>query len=1160
MIGRLYKKDLLQSFAKSKGRFFSIFSLMMIGSLALVGLKVTTPNMQRTAQTYITETHLMDLAVMADYGLSAEDQAELRQIKGASVEFGYLTDVTIAGQDEAVRLFSSPKTLSTYRVRLGRLPETAHEVALSEQLSPSYQIGDTIHFTPSSDSPLTTDTFTVTGFVQSAELWDKEVLGQTRAGTGDLMAYGVTTEAAFDSSVYMIARLAYDELRGEPFFTETYDRKIAEHQQQLTALLADNGSQRWQVLRADAQSEIDRGRKQLTETKEQIANGEEQLAEARGALSQGQNQLEKGQELLNQGQAELARAQHQLATSQAELAQSKKQLDDSKLELERAEAELTKTSHDLAEAALALETGKQQLHMTKQQLEQTGEALKQSQLSLTAEKNQLDELAANLALDRQVWQTEVSRLEAEKQEWLVQGQDPQTIPSLVARESQLAETAQRLTQLEKNLQQGQADYQSNLTIYENERSAYQTAESQYRSALEDYDLQLAAYQEGKAAYEAGLADYQQGKADYETGLPAYQSGLASYQAGLSAYVANQSRLNQESLLISQEQDRLSSAQAELERSQSAFDHQKADAKAQIASAEKELEQATERVNQLTEPDYQVYTRQTLPGGQGYDTFKTGASAISAVGNIFPVVLYLVAALVTLTTMTRFVDEERRTIGIFKSLGFTNQAIMAKFIVYGLVASLAGTLVGVILGHTVLSSMIGNILTQKLVLGQISHSFYPGWSLVAVLLALVSAVLPTYLVVRRDLLFEKPAQLLLPKPPATGSSIWLERLTVIWKRLSFTHKVTARNIFRYKQRMLMTIFGVAGSVALLFAGLGIQSSISGVAKTQFGELLTYELILVENSRASQEDKDQLTRFLETATIAQKLPIRFFSTSETIQQTGDQTITLLVADQPQLNDFIQLRQRQTKEPLKLSDKGAIVTEKLASLYGVGIGDQLTVTLEDCPVTLTVAGISELYAGHYIYLSEAYYEKLQPKPSPPNSYLIQLKDQSPEHIKETAAEALKQHAVASVVQNTTLEMALAKTADSLSAVMLVLIALSILLAVVILYNLTTINVAERIRELSTIKVLGFHHKEVTLYIYRETIVLSLVGIMLGLGGGVYLHRLLLNMIASPSLMFQPQVALSVYLIPVLAIAVILIVLGVLINHRLRQVDMLEALKSLE
>ncbi|MFA9494022.1 ABC transporter permease [Streptococcus sp. E17BB] len=269
---------------------------------------------------------------------------------------------------------------------------------------------------------------------------------------------------------------------------------------------------------------------------------------------------------------------------------------------------------------------------------------------------------------------------------------------------------------------------------------------------------------------------------------------------------------------------------------------------------------------------------------------------------------------------------------------------------------------------------------------------------------------------------------------------------------------------------------------------------------------------------------------------------------------------MANQPQLNDFIQLRQRQTKEQLNLSDTGAIVTEKLATLYGVDLGDQLTVTLEDHSVTLTVAGISELYAGHYIYLSEAYYEKLQPKPSPPNGYLIQLKDQSPEHIKETAAEALKQHAVASVVQNTTLEMALTKTADSLSAVMLVLIALSILLAVVILYNLTTINVAECIRELSTIKVLGFHHKEVTLYIYRETIVLSLAGIMLGLGEGVYLHRLLLNMIASPSLMFQPQVALSVYLTPVFAIAVILIVLGVLINRRLRQVDMLEALKSLE
>ncbi|MGT2756115.1 FtsX-like permease family protein [Streptococcus ovuberis] len=1160
MAKRVYTKDLLQSFLKSKGRFFSIFSLMMIGSMALVALKVTTPNMQRTAQAYIEETKMVDLAVMADYGLSDQDVAELQSLEGAEVEFGYLVDATIAGRNEAVRIFSAPKKMSRYRVLAGEMPQQADQIALAQQLENRYQIGDKLTFTVADDSPLTSKTFTITGFVQSSEIWDRDSLGQTTVGTGDLAGYAVTTADAFDSPVYLIARLVYDDVAALPFYHPDYEKKIAEHQNELDHLLADNGQQRLTVLKADGQREIDKGYADIATSEKKLADGQNQLAKAQQEIASGQNQLSQGQAELVRGQEAIARVAGELEAGQVELDQSSQQLEAAKFELDLAKAELAQKAEQLADAEEKLQVGKQELEASKAQLDTARNQLDQAEATLAASKDQLDTLAGLIQTGRKEWQDGLSALEGQKQALIDQGIDPSSASDLQTLETQLAQTDQQLSSLESQYDQGFSDYQAGRQRYEQNLADYQAGQAQYKQGQEAYEASLSAYQAGKSQYEAGLAAYQQGLADYEAGQSQYEAGLSEYQSGLAGYQAGQAQLHQSSSAIAQNQAMIEEAVAKLGHSEADYARQKAEADKAIATAKKDLTAAQENLERLEEPSYKSYTRQTLPGGHGYDTFITGASAISAVGNVFPIVLYLVAALVTLTTMTRFVDEERHNAGIFKALGYSNQAIIAKFVLYGLVASLVGTAAGVFLGHTVLSSMIGNILTKKSVLGTIDRFFYPSWTLMALVLALISAVLPAYLVARRDLVKEQAAQLLQAKPPVAGASILLEKLPALWQRLSFTQKVTARNIFRYKQRMLMTILGVAGSVALLFAGLGIQSSISGVAQTQFEELVTYDLVVAENSRASESEKAEVAELLAAQSVEQAQAVRFLALTEDLGQAGEQTISVLVAEPSALAGLVNLRHRHSKTKLSLDERGAILTEKLAANYGVGIGDDVTITLEDRPISVRVAGITEMYAGHYLYLSKAYYRQVTGQEPIANSHLVALKERSAEAVRQAAADFLKRDGVTGVVQNTTLKAALTKTADSLAAVMLVLIALSVLLAVVILYNLTNINVAERIRELSTIKVLGFHNKEVTLYIYRETMVLSLVGILVGLAGGFFLHRLLLQMIAFSNIMFQPQVALYVYLVPIVAIAAILAVLGWLVNRRLRQVDMLEALKSVE
>ena len=898
---KVYWKDLLQSFTRSKGRFLSILTLMMLGSLALVGLKVTSPNIEASANAYLSTAKTFDLALMSNYGLDQADQEELEQIEGAEVEFGYLTDVTMDNGQDAIRLYSKPEKISNFQVTEGRLPQEDKEIALAAHLHDKYSLGQTITFKEkeASSSTLKEQTFTITGFVHSAEMLSQRDLGYAGSGSGTLTAYGLVMPSQFDEKVYSIARLKYKNLEGLNSFSTDYEETVKQDQEELEKLLSDNGKARLELVKKEGQVSLDKGRERIRKAQENLQEGKNRLSSAEGRLQLQENQL-----------ALLPQTQREQVASQ----------------LVRAREELTKEKEKLAEA-----------------------------------------------------------------------------------EKSISQQVEKLEKSQKNL------------------------------------------------------------------------------------------------------------------------------------------------DNLPEPTYQVYNRQTIPGGQGYLMYSNATSSIRAVGNIFPVVLYAVAAIVTFTTMARFVDEERTNAGIFKALGYRSKDIIAKFLVYGMVAGTIGSIIGSILGHYVLATVIANVITKDMVVGSTPIHFYWSYSLLALILTCLASVLPAYLVAGREL-HDEAAHLLLPKPPVKGSKILLEKVGFIWRRMSFTHKVTARNIFRYKQRMLMTIFGVAGSVALLFAGLGIQSSVAGVPSRQFEQIQQYQLLVAENSSATNQDKAELEEVLKGQDIKAYQKIYSKTLDKDFKgKAGLQTITLMMTEKEDLTPFIHLQHHQQELTLK---DGVIVTAKLAQLAGVKVGQ----TLEIEGKKLKVAAIAENYVGHFIYMSQASYEQIYGHLPQANTYLVSLKDSSATSIERQAGLLMNQSAVSSVVQNASAIRLFDSVASSLNQTMTILVIVSVLLAIVILYNLTNINVAERIRELSTIKVLGFHNKEVTFYIYRETMVLSLVGIILGLVSGFYLHQFLIQMISPATILFYPRVAWEVYALPIGAVLLILILLGFFVNHHLRKVDMLEALKSID
>ena len=613
--------------------------------------------------------------------------------------------------------------------------------------------------------------------------------------------------------------------------------------------------------------------------------------------------------------------------------------------------------------------------------------------------------------------------------------------------------------------------------------------------------------------------------------------------------------------INQQTSQLQTAETELNKK---VEQSKASGQDKNPLVQEQLTQAQEKVNSIAEPSYDVYTRSEAPWSQGYVSYETNASAFRNLSNIFPVILYFIAALVTFVTMGRFVEEERIKAGTFKALGYQNKDIIRKFLIYGFLTSMIGTTIGVATGHILLPSIIYSGFKKSILIAPIELHFYPFKTVLAIILALLSAVLPAFVVAKREL-GEKPAQLLLPKPPTSGSKILLERISPLWKRMSFTQKVTARNIFRYKQRMFMTIFGVCGSIALLFAGLGIRSSIGDLNTRQFPNIIRYDMIVANKNNLNEQEKENLQQLINKNNVKEHLSIHYETLSKDVGSHNDsQDITTLVIqdkDKNTLQNFIKLDDRKTGQKLDLTDKGIIISEKLADLAGVSVGDYLTVQIsQDKDIKLKVAGISEMYMGHFIFMNETTYKNAFGEKANQNANILTLKNHSDKNVEKTASQFMKLDSVTGVVQNTSQKAQIKTIVNSLNRVMAVLIGVSILLALVVLFNLTNINVAERIRELSTIKVLGFFNKEVTLYIYRETIYLSLIGILVGFGVGFGLHQYMVDVIPPENIMFNPSLGWLIYAVPTLVVIVILTGLGIFVNQHLKKVNMLEALKSVE
>ncbi|WP_236036808.1 FtsX-like permease family protein [Bifidobacterium simiiventris] len=1102
-------KDIRVTLAKSKGRFISIVSLMMLGSFALVGLFVTGPDMQATGTTFYGEHNLADVTVISDYGLSKDDEKIIRDTAGVrQAEFGYFKDVTIKGSNHSLRIYSKPNTVSGYRVIEGRLPKKTGEIALDSAERDRYAIDSTVQVTElpdiAGDTILKQTKYTVVGFVDASEIVSNLNMGQSTAGTGELDGYGVVVPDTFDSDVTMIGRVTFDDTQHVDYWTGEYRDRVQAHKDTLTKRLAGQPKAREASIREDRRKQIDKAQAKVDDAKQQLADAEQQLADAKTQIESAKDQMTQGEiTAVDQGSAAAAELSGALA------------------QIAAAGSQITSGQTQLAAAAQQLTQGQAQLDSSWQQLTQAKTQLDAARTVLESVKPVLDNTGTILA------------------GWANSGLTGSVYDTV------------------------KAQYDKALAAYNDAVSQYNAQLNAYNTALQQWNDGARQLKEGSEEYRnnaVALADASRQLADKQTELgqaistaPASTSGDGNASAGSISSGAMQ--------LIQGQRD-IEKAEDQYAEKLQEFNDAKPAAEAKIKTAEHDIALAREKIDTLEVPAYSIDGRREGLTSNGYRVYEIIANIVGKLAMIFPVFLYFVAALVTFSTMGRMVDEERVNSGTLKALGYGNADILKKFVVYGFAASTVGTILGVAAGHTILPLIVYRAYSDGFTMPVIELRFHPAVTVAAFLLAWTSAVVPAMLAAARELR-DKPAALLLPKPPANGSKIFLERLGFIWNRLSFTRKVTARNLLRYKTRGFMTIFGVMGAVSLLVAGLGVQGSINQISERQFDEVIHYDMIVAEKSDNNDEQRDAVAKDMTDKAVDEAMPIRYEELTKTAGKQGDkQSITLLVTDDAyNFNGYVTLRSRVSHQPQILTDRGAVISERMASMLDAKTGDTIRVTGEDgTERSVRVDGVSEMYIGHLMVMTSGGYEHVFGEDYQSNAYLVRLKDSSIENAEKQGARFMKNDGVRGVVQNTTMKNQTTTIVDSLNQIMEVLVLVAGMLAVVILYNLTNLNVSERIRELSTIKVLGFHSNETTMYIYRETIVLSVLGILAGYGFGAGLHRYIIDEVPPDEVMFDPALGWPAFVVPALLVAAVLSALGVVVYRQLKNVDMLAALKSVE
>lgn len=1201
------QKDFWREIGHTRSRFFSIMILVALSVAFLSGLKATAPDMKHTGDDYLDSLHLADIQVLSTLGLTDEDIAALRaQDKIEDAEGEYVIDAFASSDslDAVVKVLSlTDRGISDVLLREGRMPERADECVVEENMLSlmSISIGDTITLTPGDDlsDALAQNTYTVVGTVRSPVYLAVE-RGTSTLGSGTVKAYLYLPREAFTLDYYTAA---YVRVSGAAEMTAFYD-EYDDYIDDVIDSLEDFGERR-AILRHDelvdeATEKLDDAQKELDDAK---AEADKELGDARKELADARRKLDDGWKEYDDGKQELADSRVKLDDAKAELEDGEQEYADGVKKYDQAVRDYEKGQKDYADGVKDYEKGAQQLADGADELEAGKEKLDEGQKQLDALGNTvagalqndpnyagvtggtiIDELgrgdentaaATDAALDKMRAQLEGGIAQAQQGLAKIDAGIEECDKVLAALEQlpdseEVAAQRAEIAAQRSALVQQRGKVSAQLSELQSQLAALSTVSSGSIAAnKQQLDQGRADYESGKQQLSAGYRDLRDGKKELDKAkkeldeapqkLADAKQELADARKelddGWKEYYDGEEKYADGEKELADAYRELTDGEKDYREGLREYEDGKAEADEKIADAEEKIADARRKVADIESCEWYLFSRSYNPGYTGYGQ---DAERMANLASVFPVIFFLVAALVCLTTMTRMVEEQRVQIGSLKAMGYSGLAISRKYLLYGLLPSLTGGVFGLVIGYILFPKMIFTAYQIMYQMPNIELRAYGGISAYSLLAAVACTTLATLWACLATLR-ETPASLMRPRTPKAGKRVFLEYIKPLWRKMSFTHKVTARNLFRYQKRFWMTVIGIGGCTALIIAGFGMRSSLLFTMSRQYDDLFHYSAQVTLSSNVLPEERQAVEDFLAgDSRVVNDVPCTA-SSATVITSSYSTTAYVEVMEADEIGKVIDLLDYKTGEPITMEDTGVYIDQKLSELLKVSVGD--TFFLDgDARGDVTVAGIYEHYTGHFIYMTPSYYEQTLHADSEPNAYLMNFTSDDTDTCNAIFEKLLSMNGVVTTSRMRDTQDTYMHSMERVDFVVVIIILAAAALAMVVLFNLSNINITERQRELATIKLLGFYDKEVSAYVYRENIVLTVFGILMGCFMGHWLHIYLVRSTEIDLMMFGRQTAPSAYVYAAILTMLFSVLVNVLAHFKMKKIDMVESLKSAE
>ena len=1121
---KVFLQDIFAEIRHSKGRFVSIMLIVALGVAFFAGIKASAPDMKNSADSYFDSYNVQDIQVYSTLGLTQDDLDAMKKIKGVeNVQGQFSKDfLTRKGSSEMVVKvisYQNDQDINKPRLKEGRMPEAPDECLIeaesaTNKLFGSYHLGDRIRLYSSDDSPVSDSlkysTYIIVGKAYSPNYISYEK-GTSTAGSGKVDTFIYVEQAAVKADYFTEADVTVAGARDLNAYSDAYFDLTDPVVDGLEAISERQVSNRI----ASQQKKVDDARKEMNT----------QLADAH--LS-----LESGQKDLNAAADEIASGAKKIQDSEALLASSKSQLDAGWSEYYAKKAELDAGRTQVEDGIAQIQQAQSQLALLESQKSQLETTLRLLPV-LTNGLNTIQELQAR-------YEDLLAQLKQAQEE------DPEN--------PVINEILERLAQVEAQI---------NATIAEvtgDPSMTYEAAIAYITSARDEILAQIGSAENGQALLDqlndgiaqiqeaaAKLPELEAAKAKLDEGQVQLNAALATLNSAQAQYDSGNAQLSQAKNELESGRQKYDEGKAKLDEGQKEYDSKKAD-------GQKKIDEAQKKIDGLN-GEWIILDRNSH---YSYRDYQSCADRMDGISSVFPVFFYLVAALVCMTTMTRMVAEQRSEIGTLKALGYSKVQIAMKYLIYAGLASVAGCIIGCASGMVIFPWIIFTAWNTLYNLESIRFVWQPGLILIASLSVTLIVLAATLFSIYRELM-EQPSQLMRPKAAKAGKKILLERIPWIWNRVGFMGKVTLRNLFRYKKRFLMTVIGIAGCSALLLSGFGLNDSISDIVNAQFNRIYHYNATVAADRQTDGRLKEKLEKVSGVDSVLQQeilsVVINF--------NNKDVTAYLNILENPKdLEPYMTFLPMMGSDPaMQLGDDGVFISIKTAEKLGLNPGDEMTFkTASDQVIKTKVTGIFDQYINHQIYVSKKLYDTWHIKEVPNTTFLLLNESTDSDAESQIGADIMNMDEVKSITFYSTLEKNFLDMISAIKLVVVVLVFSAAMLAFVVLYNLSNVNISERLREIATIKVLGFTEKEVNQYVNREALLLAFIGGVLGLGAGIWLHSTIMALAELDDIRFGRTILPQSFVISLALTMAFAAAINWIMKFKLRKIQMVESLKAVE